>query len=80
MEYKYLIEWKTLSEKEKLLVTNNFFFPHNVFKSCLLLMCYNEYLWSKGSNGIPHKILTCRTDYFNPLHTEKGHFTKMSKH
>ena len=25
-----------------------FSFSHNVFKSCLLLMRYNEYLWSKG--------------------------------
>ena len=25
----------------------NFFFSHNVFKSCLLLMRQNEYLWSK---------------------------------
>ena len=23
-------------------------FSHNVFKSCLLLLCQNEYLWSKG--------------------------------
>ena len=29
-------------------VTSNFFFSHNVFKSCLLLMRQNEYLWSKG--------------------------------
>ena len=43
-----LIEWKTLCEKEKLLVTSNFFFSHNVYKSCLLLMHQNEYLWSKG--------------------------------
>ena len=35
-------------EKKKLLVTSNFFFSHNVFKSCLLLMRQNEYLWSKG--------------------------------
>ena len=46
--YSYLIEKKTLWEKEKLLVTSNFFFSHNVFKSCLLLMRQNEYLWSKG--------------------------------
>ena len=44
----YLIEWKTLREKEELLVTSNFFFSHNVFKSCLLLVRQNEYLWSKG--------------------------------
>ena len=61
--YNALIESKTLWEKEKLLVTSNFCFSHNVFKSCLLLMRKNEYLWSKrltlykrqnsrlGSNG-----------------------------
>ena len=34
--------------KKKLLITSNFFFSHNVFKSCLLLMRQNEYIWSKG--------------------------------
>ena len=48
----YLIEVKTLWEKEKLLVTSNFSFSHNVFKSCLLLMRQNEYLWSKGLNTL----------------------------
>ena len=35
-------------EMEKLLVTSNFSFSHNVFKTCLVLMRQNEYLWSKG--------------------------------
>ena len=35
-------------EKKKLLVTSNFFFSHNVFKTCLLLMRQNECLCSKG--------------------------------
>ena len=53
---KYLTEQKkTLWEKEKLLLTSNFFFSHNVFKSCLLLMCQNEYLWSKGLKSIVEK-------------------------
>ena len=43
--YNYLIEWKTLREKEKLLVRSNFIFSHDVFKNCLLRQ--NEYLWSK---------------------------------
>ena len=43
----YLIEKKTLWKKEKLLITSNFFFSHNVFQSCLLLLRRNEYLWSK---------------------------------
>ena len=38
---------KTLWEKEKLLVTSNFSFSHNVFKICLFLPRQNEYLWSK---------------------------------
>ena len=42
-----IIWLKTLWEKEKFLQTRNFSFSHNVFKSCLLLMCQNEYLWSK---------------------------------
>ena len=45
--YNYLIELKTLWEEEKLLVTSNFSFSHNVFKSFLVLMRQNEYLWSK---------------------------------
>ena len=45
--YSYLTELKILLEKEKLLVTSNFSFSHNVFKSRLLLMRQNEYLWSK---------------------------------
>ena len=34
--YNYLIESKTLWEKEKLLVTSNFSFSHNVCESCLV--------------------------------------------
>ena len=30
---------------EKLLVASNFLFSHNVFKSCLMLIRQNEYLW-----------------------------------
>ena len=46
--YNFLIEEKTLWKKKKLLVTSNFFLSRNVFKSCLLLMRQNEYLWSRG--------------------------------
>ena len=46
--YNYLIELKTLWEKEKLLIMSNFFFFHNVFKRCQMTMHQNEYLWSKG--------------------------------
>ena len=50
--YNSLIEYKILWEKKKLPVMSNFFFFQNVFKSCLLLMHQNEFLWSKGLNGI----------------------------
>ena len=30
---------------------SNFYFSHNVFKNCLLLMRQNEYLWSKELKG-----------------------------
>ena len=56
--YNYPIEQKTLCEKKKLLVTSNFFFSHNVFKSCLLLMRQNEYLWSKGL--YPKILIQCK--------------------
>ena len=47
-----------------ILGSSNFSFSHNVFKSCLLLMRQNEYLWSKGlrnvhfSNNLFLKIFT----------------------
>ena len=43
----YLIDNINIVEKEKLLITSNFSFSHNVFKSCLLLIGQNEYIWSK---------------------------------
>ena len=52
-------------EKEKLLVTSNFFFSHNVFKNRLLLKRQNEYLCCKrfrnllthGRTPIPKQAL-----------------------
>ena len=41
---------------------SNFFFSHNVIKSCLLLMGQNEYLWSKGL-----------TAYLKSFEAEKHH-------
>ena len=46
--YNYLIEQITLWEKETLLVTSNFSFSDKAFKSFLVLMRQNDYLWSKG--------------------------------
>ena len=54
--YYYLTEKKTLWEKKKLLGTSNLFFSNNVFKSCLLFICQNEYLLSKGLNMDKSKI------------------------
>ena len=44
-----------------MLVTSNFSFSHKVFKSCLLLMRQNEYLWSKGLT-LSHTIPTFIND------------------
>ena len=54
-----LSELKTLWKKEKLLVTSNFSFSHNVFKSCLFLMRQNEYLWSKGLKELQESMDMC---------------------
>ena len=71
--YSYLIEQKTLFENEKLLLTSNFSFFHNVFKSCLLLMCQNEYLWSKGlRHGIIFVLLFTETVAENNPQLEKA--------
>ena len=35
---------------------SNFSFSHNVFKSCLLLMRQNEYLWSRGLMTLRNKV------------------------
>ena len=55
--------------KEKLLVTSNFSFSHNVFKSCLLLMRQNEYLWNKGLKSA--KPLPCMLP-LNSLRSEEA--------
>ena len=39
---------KTLWEKEKLLVTSNFSFSHNVFKTLVLQTHKNQVLFGKG--------------------------------
>ena len=44
--------------KVKLLVISNFSFSYNVFKSCLLLMCQYEYLWSKGLTAYANFVRT----------------------
>ena len=59
--YNYLIESKTLWEKEKLLAMSNFSFSHYVFKSCLVLMRQNEYLWSKEFTNFSCSSPICNT-------------------
>ena len=39
-----------LQEKEKLLVTGNYSFSHNVFYSCISLVCQNAVLYGNGLN------------------------------
>ena len=70
--YSYLIDLKTLWEKEKLLVKSNFSFSHNVFKSCLLLMRHNEYLWSKGLTLIARELLKFLTCNLNGISRSEG--------
>ena len=41
-------EYKTLWEKEKLLVTSNFSFSHSVFKRLVLQIPKNQDLYGKG--------------------------------
>ena len=42
--------WKTLLEKEKLLVPSNFSFSHSVFKGLVLQTRKNQGLFGKGLN------------------------------
>ena len=41
-------EYKTLQEKEKLLVTSSLSFSHSVFKRLVLQTCKNQGLFGKG--------------------------------
>ena len=43
-----LLSRKHCGKRRNCSLRANFFFFHNVFKSCQLLMRQNEYLWSKG--------------------------------
>ena len=58
-----LSDWvENIVEKEKLLVTSNFSFFHNVFKSCLLLMHQNGYLWSKEFRKKPFEDIVVQEE------------------
>ena len=58
--YNYLTVEKIVGKGE-IVVRSNFFFSHNVFKSCLLLMRQNEYLWSRV-NSLPKEKLRALVD------------------
>ena len=47
-------KWKTLWEKEKLLITSNFSFSHCVFKRLALQTKKNKDLFGKGLNLLQH--------------------------
>ena len=51
-----LDRWKTLREKEKLLVTSNFSFSHSVFKRLALQTRKNQGLFRKGLVFADNKI------------------------
>ena len=40
-------------EKQKLIVTSNFFFSHSVFKRLILQICKNQGFFGKGLNCYP---------------------------
>ena len=50
---------------------SNFSFSHNDFKSCLVLIRRNEYLWSKGLT-LSKKITTLTTLQDNSLKNSMG--------
>ena len=54
MKNKSNIGYKTLREKEKLLVTSNFSCSHNVFLSCISLVHQNAALCGNGLSGGIH--------------------------
>ena len=64
--------WKTLREKEKLLVTSNFSFSHSVFKRLILQTCKNQGLFVKGLKQI--KLLS-----LNALNLDKSEILSCNK-
>ena len=55
-----------------MVVMSNFSFSHNVFKNCLLLMCQNEYLWSKGLTHFNiYFVNSWYLLFFNPIPNDK---------
>ena len=63
MENKYHIGQKTLREMEKLLVTSNVSFSHNVFHSFISLMRQNATLCGNGLNRFADTKLQERFEF-----------------
>ena len=57
MKNKCHIGWKTLSEKEKLLIPSNFSFLHNVFHSYISLVHQNAALSGNGLKLSQNNVL-----------------------
>ena len=66
--------WKTLWEKEKLLVTSNFSFSHSVFKSLVMQTRKNQGLFGKGLKSY---ILSYLTTFL--MMRKKASFADMQK-
>ena len=64
--------WKTLLEKEKLLVSSNFSFSHSVFKKLVLLTRKNQGLFGKGLKNVECKgkkiLITSICSLFQSVH------------
>ena len=58
---------KTLREKEKLLVTSNFFFSHSVFESIVQQTRKNQGLFGKGLSGLKTHFCSYKGKKSNPL-------------
>ena len=76
--------YKTLWEKEKLLVTSNFSFSHGVFKRLVLQTHKNQGLFGKGLK-IHNYAITCMAegirDTFNPFYQDMvQNICKLSNH
>ena len=67
--------WKSLSEKEKLLVSSNFSFSHSVFKS-LVLQTHLVFVWD-SIKSICKRLFCCFiaiTDFYYNSHTTCNSF------
>ena len=65
--------WKTLWEKEKLLITSNFSFSCSVFKRLVLQACKSQGLFGKElKNFLPHSCSNTSADQNFQRHVSDG--------